>query len=69
MNQRRPTMARRLLTLAVMMPVMAAVAIVNRPIVSFAADRYHEFNINRLSYKQQFGHWSLLTPEGQPAAK
>jgi hypothetical protein len=60
MNQRRPTMARRLLTLAVMMPVMAAVAIVNRPIVGFAADRYHEFNINRPSYKQQFGHWSVL---------
>jgi hypothetical protein len=60
MNQRRPTMARRLFTLAVMMPVMAAVAIVNRPIVSFAADSYHEFNINRPSYKQQFGHWSML---------
>jgi hypothetical protein len=53
-------MARRLLTLAVMMPVMAAVAIVNRPIVGFAADRYHEFSINRLSYKQEFGHWSML---------
>ncbi|GAA4951395.1 galactose oxidase early set domain-containing protein [Actinoplanes utahensis] len=58
--RRRPSIARRVLTMLVTVPLMAAVAVVNRPIVSLAADRYHEFTINRDSYKQKFGHWSLL---------
>lgn len=57
---RRPSLARRVFTLLVMIPLMAAVVVVNRPIVSFASERYHEFTINRLPYKQQYGHWSRL---------
>ncbi|GIF38373.1 galactose oxidase early set domain-containing protein [Actinoplanes xinjiangensis] len=59
-TRRRPTLARRLLTMAVTLPLMAAVAVVNKPIVVFAAERFHEFSINRPSYKEQYGHWSLL---------
>ncbi|WP_229071185.1 galactose oxidase early set domain-containing protein [Actinoplanes sp. DH11] len=56
----RPTPARRLLTALITILAMAAVVVVNRPMVVFATDRYHEFAINRPSYKQTFGHWSML---------
>ncbi|WP_433825701.1 galactose oxidase-like domain-containing protein [Actinoplanes sp. CA-015351] len=56
----RPTPARRLLTALTTILALAAVAVVNRPIVVLATDQYHEFAINRQSYKETFGHWSLL---------
>ncbi len=56
----RPTPARRLLSLLALLPALAAVLVVNRPIVVFATDRYHAFEINRDVYKQRYGHWSLL---------
>ncbi|MEU4562834.1 galactose oxidase early set domain-containing protein [Actinoplanes sp. NPDC023936] len=56
----RPTAARRLLTALTTILCLAVVAVVNRPIVVLATDRYHEFAINRLPYKQTHGHWSLL---------
>ncbi|BBH71517.1 hypothetical protein ACTI_82020 [Actinoplanes sp. OR16] len=56
----RPTITRRLLTALTTILAMAAVVVVNRPIVVLATDRYHEFAINRQSYKETFGHWSLL---------
>ncbi|WP_430788910.1 galactose oxidase-like domain-containing protein [Actinoplanes sp. G11-F43] len=58
--RRRPSLARRVLTMLVTVPLMAAVVIVNKPLVGFAADRYHEFTINREEYKQRYGHWSML---------
>ncbi|MDI6097181.1 galactose oxidase early set domain-containing protein [Actinoplanes sp. NEAU-A12] len=64
-RRQRPTLTRRVLTMLVTLPLMAAVVVVNRPIVGFAAERYHEFTINRLSYKQRFGHWSMLHVPGK----
>ncbi|MEV0898799.1 galactose oxidase early set domain-containing protein [Actinoplanes sp. NPDC049802] len=63
--RRRPTLARRLITALVVIPAVAAVVTVNRPIVGFAAERYHEFSINRQSYKERFGHWSMLPVPGR----
>ncbi|MFC7528344.1 galactose oxidase-like domain-containing protein [Actinoplanes sp. GCM10030250] len=56
----RPTTARRLLSLLALIPTLATLAVVNRPIVVFAQERYHHFSINRQSYKEQYGHWSTL---------
>jgi hypothetical protein len=56
----QPTMARRLLRGLAVLPAVAAVLAANRPIVVFAADRYHEFRIDRPAYKQTYGHWSML---------
>ncbi|MEV6299971.1 galactose oxidase early set domain-containing protein [Actinoplanes sp. NPDC051861] len=60
MTPRKPTIARKALSLLALIPTLATVIVVNRPIVVFARDRYHEFSINRQSYKEKYGHWSLL---------
>ncbi|WP_045746292.1 galactose oxidase early set domain-containing protein [Actinoplanes rectilineatus] len=56
----KPTLARRLLSSLAALLIAAGVIVVNRPMVAFAADRYHEFSINRDSYKKTYGHWSML---------
>ncbi|MBG0562705.1 galactose oxidase early set domain-containing protein [Actinoplanes aureus] len=60
MTPRKPSPARRLLTAVVALLAAAAVVVVNRPMVVFAADKYHDFNINRQAYKEKYGHWSML---------
>ncbi|GAA2595812.1 kelch motif-containing protein [Winogradskya consettensis] len=56
----RPTVARRLASGLVAMLVLGIVLVVNRPMVAAASEAYHEFSINRQSYKQRYGHWSDL---------
>jgi hypothetical protein len=56
----KPTLARRLFRGLAVLPAVAAVLAANRPIVVFAADRYHQFTIDRPAYKQTYGHWSIL---------
>lgn len=56
----RPTLARRLASGLVALAVLGVVAVVNRPMVAAAGDAYHEFSINRQSYKERYGHWSRL---------
>ncbi|GAA4587774.1 hypothetical protein BJY16_008333 [Actinoplanes octamycinicus] len=61
----QPSLTRRLLRGLVALPALAAVLAANRPIVVFAADRYHEFHISRASYKAAYGQWSTLpVPDG-----
>ncbi|GLW33172.1 galactose oxidase early set domain-containing protein [Actinoplanes regularis] len=59
-RQPQPTLARRLLRGLAVLPAAAAVLAANRPIVVFAADRYHQFQINSRDYKAEYGHWSIL---------
>ena len=56
----RPTLARRLASGLVALAVLGVVAVVNRPMVAKAGDAYHDFTINRQSYKEQYGHWARL---------
>jgi hypothetical protein len=56
----RPTLARRLASGLVALAVLGIVGFVNRPMVAAASDAYHEFSINRQSYKEKHGHWSRL---------
>jgi len=56
----RPSLARRLGSGLVVLLVLGIVAVVNRPMVAAASDALHEFNINRQSYKEQYGHWARL---------
>ena len=56
----RPTPARRLASGLVALAVLGIVVVVNRPMVAAASDAYHEFSINRQSYKQRYGHWARL---------
>jgi hypothetical protein len=61
----RPTLARRLASGLVALAVLGIVGFVNRPMVAAASDAYHEFSINRQSYKEKYGHWSRLpVPDG-----
>ncbi|GID97517.1 galactose oxidase-like domain-containing protein [Amorphoplanes digitatis] len=56
----RPTATRRLLSGFVALLVLTVLVVVNRPMVAFGAEALHEFQINRLSYTQRYGHWSRL---------
>ena len=56
----RPTLARRLVSGLVALAVLGVVGFVNQPMVNAAGDAYHEFTINRESYKQKYGHWARL---------
>jgi hypothetical protein len=56
----RPTLARRLVTLLASGVVLAVVAVANRPMVAAANEAYHEFTINRVAYKQKYGHWARV---------
>ncbi|GAA0795990.1 glyoxal oxidase [Spirilliplanes yamanashiensis] len=61
----RPTVARRLLSALATLAVLAVLGVVNRPIVAYGAGVYHEFSINRQSYKERHGHWAMLpVPKG-----
>ncbi|MET0520798.1 MAG: galactose oxidase, partial [Jiangellaceae bacterium] len=56
----RPTLARRLLSAVLALGVLSVVVVANRPMVAAASEAYHEFTINRQSYKEKHGHWSRL---------
>ncbi|KUL36633.1 radical copper oxidase GlxA [Actinoplanes awajinensis] len=56
----RPTLVRRLLSVLAALLVTAGVALANRPMVAAGAHAVHEFQINRQSYKEDYGHWSRL---------
>ncbi|WP_067496194.1 galactose oxidase early set domain-containing protein [Actinoplanes sp. TFC3] len=56
----RPTLARKLASSTVALLVLGIVAVVNQPMVAAASAAYHQFAINRQSYKQESGHWSRL---------
>ena len=56
----RPTLARRLASGLAALAVLGVVAFVNRPMVAAAGEAYHDFTINRQSYKERYGHWSRL---------
>lgn len=57
----RPTLARRLASGLVALAVLGVVVFVNQPMVSAASEAYHEFTINRQSYKERYGHWARLS--------
>ena len=57
----RPSLARRLLAGLAVIAVSGVVVVVNRPMVAAATTALHEYNINRQSYKEQYGHWSTLS--------
>ncbi|MEV6637579.1 galactose oxidase-like domain-containing protein [Actinoplanes sp. NPDC051470] len=56
----RPTLARRLASGLVALAVLGVVAVVNRPMVAAGSEAFHEFSINRQSYKERYGHWARL---------
>ena len=56
----RTSTPRRLLSAAIGLIVLSVLVFVNRPMVAFGADALHDFNINRQSYKEKYGHWSRL---------
>jgi hypothetical protein len=56
----RPSLVRRLGSGLVALLVLCVVAVVNRPMAAAGADALHEFNINRQSYKEKYGHWARL---------
>jgi hypothetical protein len=56
----RPTLARRLASGLAALAVLGVVGVVNRPMVAKAGEAYHDFSINRQSYKQRYGHWARL---------
>ncbi|MFG1926657.1 galactose oxidase-like domain-containing protein [Cryptosporangium sp. NPDC048952] len=58
--RKKPSLGRRLVTLVTSAGVIAVLAIVNRPMVAFGQEQYHQFQINRDSYKSEFGHWDML---------
>ncbi|BCJ52218.1 hypothetical protein Asp14428_36930 [Actinoplanes sp. NBRC 14428] len=61
----RPSTPRRLLSAGIALLVLSAIVFVNRPMVAFGAEAYHDFTINRQSYKEKYGHWSRLpVPHG-----
>jgi hypothetical protein len=51
---------RRLLTGLVALLVLAGLGVANRPVMALGAEKLHEFQINRESYKARYGHWSML---------
>jgi len=58
--RKKPSFGRRLVTLVTSAGVIAVLAIVNRPMVAFGQEQYHQFQINRDSYKSEYGHWDML---------
>jgi hypothetical protein len=51
----------RRLHLIVGIVVVAALVLVNgAPIVAFAKSSYHSYEINRMSYKRRYGHWTNI---------
>ncbi len=56
----RPTVLRRIVSGVVALVVLAGLAVVNRPMVAMAAATLHDIRINMDSYKQRYGHWSML---------
>lgn len=58
--RRGPTAARRALSALLALLVLLVLAVVNRPVVALATGALHDFEINRQSYKERHGHWSLL---------
>jgi hypothetical protein len=56
----RPSTARRLLSGAIGLVVLGLLVFVNRPMVALGSEALHDFSINRLSYKQRYGHWARL---------
>ncbi|MEU4558958.1 galactose oxidase-like domain-containing protein [Actinoplanes sp. NPDC023936] len=61
----RPTVVRRLVSGLATLAVLAGVAVANRPMVAAGAEALHEYQINRESYKERYGHWARLpVPHG-----
>lgn len=58
--RKKPSFGRRLVTWVTSAGVIAILAIVNRPMVAFGEEQYHQFQINRASYKSEYGHWDML---------
>lgn len=58
--RKKPSFGRRLVTWVTSAGVIAILAIVNRPMVAFGQEQYHQFQINRASYKSEYGHWDML---------
>ncbi len=56
----RTSLARKISSGLIAVAVLGVVAVVNRPMVAMGAEALHEYNINRDSYKKEFGHWSRL---------
>ncbi|MBM2619307.1 DUF1929 domain-containing protein [Actinoplanes sp. LDG1-06] len=61
----RPSLARRMASGTVAVVVLAVVAFANRPVLAAGTEALHNYNINRQSYKQKYGHWAKLpVPQG-----
>jgi hypothetical protein len=61
----RPTLVRRLVSGLASLVVLGVVVVANRPMVAAGAEALHTYQINRQSYKEQFGHWARLpVPHG-----
>ncbi|SHN45489.1 galactose oxidase early set domain-containing protein [Cryptosporangium aurantiacum] len=58
--RKKPSIGRRFVTLVTTLGVLAILAVVNRPMVAFGQEQYHQFQINRASYKSEYGHWDML---------
>lgn len=58
--RKKPSLGRRVVTLVTSTAVIAILAIVNRPMVVFGQEQYHQFQIDRDSYKSEYGHWDDL---------
>ncbi|MDY7087221.1 MAG: kelch motif-containing protein [Actinomycetota bacterium] len=56
----RPSLARRLASGTVAVVVLAVVAFANRPVLAAGSEALHNYNINRQSYKEKYGHWAKL---------
>ncbi|MBU2668793.1 DUF1929 domain-containing protein [Actinoplanes bogorensis] len=61
----RPSLARRMASGTVAVVVLAVVAFANRPVLAAGSEALHNYNINRQSYKEKYGHWAgLPVPAG-----
>lgn len=56
----RPSLARRMASGTVAVVVLAVVAFANRPVLAAGSEALHNYNINRQSYKERYGHWARL---------
>ncbi|WP_127499666.1 galactose oxidase early set domain-containing protein [Actinoplanes solisilvae] len=56
----RPSLARRMASGTVAVVVLAVVAFANRPVLAAGSEALHNYNINRQSYKEKYGHWARL---------
>jgi len=52
---------RRLRTLGALALLTALAAVNGPPLIKFLASSYHNWQINSTSYKQRYGHWSILS--------